>query len=88
VQPPSRGDAKEARVGAAFARRFKEVTGEPPMSFLTEWRLALAAAMLHEPEATLTDVARRVGYGSPYAFRAAFRRVRGISPSAHRRASA
>ena len=58
------------------------------MSFLTDWRLAPAADMLHEPGASVTEVARRVGYGSPYALSTAFRRVRGVSPTAHRRASA
>lgn len=83
------GLAAEAGVSrAAFARRFKEVTGEAPMSFLTDWRLALAADLLQDPEASVTEVARRVGYGSPYALSTAFRRVRGVSPSAHRRASA
>jgi len=69
---------------AALARRFTEVVGEPPMTFLTHWRLALAADLLLEPGATLTAVARQVGYGSPFALSAAFTRVRGVSPRAHR----
>lgn len=64
---------------AALARRFREVVGEPPMSFLTSWRLALAADLMCEPDATLASVAHRVGYGSPFALSAAFSRVRGIS---------
>lgn len=58
------------------------------MSFLSGWRLALAADLLHEPGASVTEAARGVGYGSPYALSTAFRRVRGGSPTAHRRASA
>lgn len=69
---------------AALARRFNEVVGEPPMSFLTGWRLALAADLLREPGATVGNVARQVGYGSPYALSTAFKRVRGISPKEHR----
>lgn len=77
--------AAEAGVSrAAFARRFTELIGEPPMTFLTRWRLALAADMFREPGATVGSVARQVGYGSPYALRAAFKRVRGISPKEHR----
>jgi AraC-like DNA-binding protein len=69
---------------AALARRFTELVGEPPMSFLTGWRLALAADLLREPDATVGSVARQVGYGSPYALSAAFKRVHGVSPKQHR----
>src|SRR4029450_7506304 len=65
---------------AALARRFSELVGEPPMAFLTGWRLALAADLLREPDATVGAVARQVGYGSPFALSAAFKRVRGGSP--------
>jgi AraC-like DNA-binding protein len=69
---------------ATLARRFHEMVGEPPMSFLTEWRLTLAADLLREPGATVASVARRVGYAGPYALSTAFKRVRGISPREHR----
>jgi AraC-like DNA-binding protein len=71
---------------AALARRFTELVGEPPMAFLTGWRLALAADLLREPDATIAAVAREVGYGSPFALSAAFKRVRGMSPAEHRAA--
>ena len=80
-----------AEVGAsraALARRFTELVGEPPMSFLTDWRLTLAADLLREPGATIASVADKVGYGSPYALSAAFKRHRGISPRQHRLATA
>jgi AraC-like DNA-binding protein len=70
---------------AALARRFTELVGEPPMAFLTGWRLALAADLLREPEATVGSVARQVGYGSSFALSTAFKRVRGVSPQQHRR---
>jgi AraC-like DNA-binding protein len=73
---------------AALARRFTELVGEPPMSFLTEWRLTLAADLLREPEATVGAVARQIGYGSPFALSTAFKRVRGISPREHRMGAA
>jgi AraC-like DNA-binding protein len=69
---------------AAFARRFADLVGEPPMAFLTGWRLALAADLLAEPGATVTAVARRVGYSTPFAFSTAFKRVYGESPQRHR----
>jgi AraC-like DNA-binding protein len=69
---------------AALARRFTELVGEPPMKFLTGWRLAMAADLLREPEATLGSVARKVGYGSAFALSAAFKREHGVSPQQHR----
>ncbi len=69
---------------AALARRFHEVVGEPPMTFLTGWRLALAADLLCEPDATVGSVADQVGYSSPFALSTAFKRVRGLSPQEHR----
>ena len=65
---------------AALARRFSELVGEPPMAFLTGWRLALAADLLREPDATVGAVAREVGYGSAFALSTAFKRVHGITP--------
>ncbi|MHA4813719.1 AraC family transcriptional regulator [Streptomyces aculeolatus] len=72
---------------AALARRFAELVGEPPMTYLTGWRLALAADLLREPDATVGAVARRVGYGSPFALSTAFKRVHGVSPQEHRLAA-
>jgi AraC-like DNA-binding protein len=65
---------------AALARRFHALVGEPPMTFLTGWRIALAADLLREPGATIASVADQVGYGTPFALSAAFKRVRGVSP--------
>lgn len=69
---------------ATLARRFHDIVGEPPMSFLTHWRLALAADLLSEPDASVGSVAEKMGYSSPFALSAAFKRVRGISPQEHR----
>jgi AraC-like DNA-binding protein len=54
------------------------------MTFLTGWRIALAADLLLEPGATIGSVAGQVGYGSPFALSTAFKRARGISPQQHR----
>ena len=79
------GLAREVGVSrAALARRFNDVVGEPPMTFLTGWRLALAADLLCEPDATVGTVASKVGYSSPFALSTAFKRVRGLSPQEHR----
>jgi AraC-like DNA-binding protein len=77
--------AKGAGVSrAALARRFNDLVGEPPMTFLTGWRIALAADLLLEPDATVGSVAERVGYGSPFALSTAFKRLRGMSPKQYR----
>ena len=81
--------AKEVGISrAAFARRFTRLVGEPPMAFLTDWRLSLAADLLLEPDATIGSVAYQVGYATPYALSTAFKRVRGVSPRQHRLAAA
>lgn len=69
---------------ATFARRFMQMVGEPPMTFLTRWRLALAADMLPDAEMTLEMVARRMGYSTPFALSTAFRREYGVSPRTYR----
>jgi AraC-like DNA-binding protein len=65
---------------ATLARRFTELVGVPPMTYLTEWRLSCAADMLVRSDATLDAIAREVGYAGPFALSAAFKRVRGVSP--------
>lgn len=69
---------------ATLARRFVDLVGEPPIAFLTNLRLSLAAELLIEDEATVGSVARQVGYSTPYALSTAFKRELGVSPSEHR----
>ncbi|MFI1721216.1 AraC family transcriptional regulator [Streptomyces sp. NPDC020489] len=76
--------AKAGVSRAALARRFTELVGEPPMTYLTGWRLALAADRLRDSDATLEAIARQVGYGSAFALSSAFKRVYGVSPQEHR----
>lgn len=79
--------ARQARVSrATLPRRFADVVGQPPMEFLTQWRVTLAADLVLDPAETVASVARAVGYSSPYALSAAFKRVRGVSPHQHRTA--
>jgi AraC-like DNA-binding protein len=78
------------RVGisrASLARRFSAVVGEAPMSYLTGWRIALAADQLRSTRDTVETIARRVGYANAFALSVAFKRVRGVTPTAHRRAA-
>ncbi|MBO0915323.1 AraC family transcriptional regulator [Streptomyces laculatispora] len=69
---------------AGLARRFTELVGEPPMAYLTGWRLAVAADLLRETDATVEAVARKVGYSQAFAFSTAFKRVRGVGPQDYR----
>lgn len=62
------------------------MVGEPPLTFLTNWRLALAADLWCEPGNTIAVVAEQVGYSSGYGLTAAFKRVHGISPKDYRAA--
>ncbi|MEU0498737.1 AraC family transcriptional regulator [Mycobacterium sp. NPDC006124] len=80
--------AEGARVSrSTLAKRFAELVGEPPLTYLTRWRMTLAADLLAQrDDATVAEVARAVGYADPFGFSAAFKRVRGVNPSAYRRA--
>ncbi|GAA3617856.1 AraC family transcriptional regulator [Nonomuraea rosea] len=76
-----------ARTGvsrAAFARRFTARVGEPPMRYLAGWRIALAADLLRESDATVSAIARRVGYANAFALSVAFKRIHGITPTERR----
>ncbi|WP_239514361.1 AraC family transcriptional regulator [Streptosporangium sp. 'caverna'] len=66
---------------AAFARRFTALVRQPPLAYVTEWRMALAADLLARRETTVAAAARQVGYADAFGFSAAFKRVRGVSPS-------
>ncbi|MEO3795417.1 AraC family transcriptional regulator [Nonomuraea sp. B10E15] len=69
---------------AALARRFTALVGEPPMSYLASWRIALAADLLRETDHTVDTIARKVGYANAFALSVAFKRLRGTRPSDHR----
>lgn len=72
---------------ATLARRFAELVGVPPMTYLTEWRIAVAADLLQHEDITIGAVANQVGYGSPFALSTAFKRHQGMSPAEYRRAA-
>jgi AraC-like DNA-binding protein len=72
---------------AAFARRFAEVVGQAPLTYLTDWRLALAREQLRRTDDGLAAVALAVGYTSEFAFAAAFKRHHGTAPGRWRTAA-
>lgn len=69
---------------AAFARRFASVVGEPPLAYLTRWRMTTAAQLLRTTDKTLAQVASAIGYGSPFAFAKAFQREYATTPGSYR----
>ncbi len=80
--------AKVAMSRSAFAARFTQFVGEPPMLYLTRWRMQKAAGLLRTSDADLGEVAARAGYESPAAFSKAFKRTMGVAPGAYRRETA
>jgi AraC-like DNA-binding protein len=73
---------------SAFAERFTTLVGQPPMQYLTLWRMQLAAQLLRDGTTTLARVAFEVGYDSEAAFSRAFKRQFGSAPGVWRRQSA
>lgn len=69
---------------AAFAKRFAELVGEPPLAYVTRWRMDIAAKLLRESREPVARIASRVGYLSETAFAKAFRRRCKMPPGAYR----
>ncbi|MEV4443670.1 AraC family transcriptional regulator [Streptomyces sp. NPDC049577] len=69
---------------AAFAKRFTALVGEPPLAYLTWWRLTLAGRLLREGDQPLRAIAQRTGYTSEFAFAKAFKREYGTAPGRYR----
>ena len=65
---------------SAFAARFKDLLGQTPLEYVTEWRMQKAMQLLQQRDKKLIDVARLVGYESGAAFSKAFKRVVGANP--------
>lgn len=65
---------------AAFARRFSELVGEPPLTYVTRWRMDIAARLLRKSDRPLISIARSVGYETESSFSKAFRRAFGVPP--------
>ena len=69
---------------SSFAQRFKEVVGIPPLTYLMDYRLRLAARYLRLQQNSIGRISGLVGYASDSTFSQAFKRVYGISPKAYR----
>lgn len=70
---------------SALHDRFVHFIGQPPMQYLTRWRMQLATGLLRDGDAKLAEVALHVGYESEAAFSRAFKREVGVAPGAWRR---
>ena len=71
---------------SAFAARFTELVGEPAMHYVARWRMHVALMWLKEEDASVSEMASRLGYESEAAFSRAFKRFLGYPPGAVRRA--
>ncbi|MEY9928445.1 AraC-like DNA-binding protein [Catenulispora sp. GP43] len=69
----------------AFAVRFRDTVGVPPLTYLLTWRMSLAARALRHEATPVAVLAREAGYGSESAFSTAFKRAMGSSPRDYRR---
>lgn len=70
---------------ATLAKRFTDLVGEPPLTYLTQWRMTIAADQLADhPDLSVAEVASAVGYTDPFTFSTAFKRTKGVNPSTHR----
>lgn len=71
---------------SAFALRFKELLGQTPLDYVTEWRMQKAIQLLQKGDKKLLDIAQSVGYETNAAFSKAFKRVVGESPGSYSKA--
>ena len=68
------------------AKRFVEIVGQPPMQYLTQWRMQVAANLLVQSGAKIASIGPEVGYDSEAAFSRAFKKATGLAPGAWREA--
>jgi len=79
--------AREAATSrTALTKRFTEFVGQPPMQYLTHWRMQVAANRLAQTGATIASIGGEVGYDSEAAFSRAFKKVTGQAPGSWRAA--
>jgi AraC-like DNA-binding protein len=69
---------------SALAERFAHFVGDPPMQYLTRWRMQVAARLLADGQSKVSTVALQVGYDSEAAFSRAFKKAAGVPPAAWR----
>lgn len=69
---------------SSFAQHFKDIVGMPPLTYLIDYRLRLAARYLRLQQNSISRISELVGYASDSTFSQAFKRVYGVSPNAYR----
>jgi len=67
-----------------LTKRFSAIVGQPPMQYLTQWRMQVAASLLGQSGAKIATIGEEVGYDSEAAFSRAFKKASGVAPSAWR----
>lgn len=72
---------------SAFSGLFKKTMGMTPMSYLTSWRMRLAAQRIKSGDKNLAIISNELGYQSEAAFRRTFKKVMGVAPGAINRRS-
>jgi AraC-like DNA-binding protein len=78
--------AREAGMSrSVLAERFAHFVGVPPMQYLAQWRMQLAASLLTGTSMSLAEIADQVGYGSETALSRAYKRWVGVAPADFRR---
>jgi AraC-like DNA-binding protein len=78
--------AREASMSrSAFASKFRNVLGQTPLEYLTQWRMYKAGAMIRSNDMSFSEAASAVGYGSESSFSRVFRREMGVAPREYRR---
>ncbi|WP_437818178.1 AraC family transcriptional regulator [Sorangium sp. So ce1078] len=70
---------------SAFAAEFRRHVGEPPLAYVTAWRMRHAARLLEDGRLSIKDIAAKVGYGSDEAFNRVFKGWAGVPPGEYRR---
>jgi AraC-like DNA-binding protein len=70
---------------SVLAERFAQYVGIPPMQYLAQWRMQLAATLLSNTALGLSEIAEQVGYGSEAALSRAYKRWVGVAPADYRR---
>lgn len=79
------GLARESAASrSGLAKRFAELVGRPPMQYLAQWRMQIAANRLLESGAKVAAIGAEVGYDSEAAFSRAFKKATGLAPGAWR----
>ena len=77
--------AREAATSrSALAERFTALIGQPPIQYLTQWRMQVAANLLVQSGAKVSAIGAQVGYDSEAAFSRAFKKATGSAPGAWR----